>query len=92
MTKEIKFYIFGARECPLCLRNKALEFSTYKEAEDFLNYLCERDSLYTECYIKETVLFYDGGYINASNCLPFFYSDNGDVMLVNKITGVVEFI
>lgn len=92
MTKEFKFYIFGEENTPLCLTNKALEFDAYNQAEEFMKRLGSQDSYFNQCRIEKRLLFYHGGCLNVSNCLPYIYSDDGDVMLVNKFTNKIEFI
>jgi hypothetical protein len=50
---------------PLCWGDKALEFDFVEDAHDFLRDVDE--SLLEDCVVVQDILFYDGGYINATD-------------------------
>lgn len=75
MIKEMKWHIYHVMTGePLCWDEKALEFDTKESSEDFLG------SIILNCYgnvedfdkhaiVKEDILYYDGGYLNATDYL-----------------------
>ena len=72
MARTLKFHIYDKNHCPLCWESKALEFNTRDDVVKFLHSLgeykyFERYNL-SEYYIKKDILYYDGGYIDASGC------------------------
>lgn len=73
MSKEMKWYIFNFNEEPLCWEDKVLEFDTKEKAEAFLK---SAEIPKEEVIVKEYILFYDGGYINASNLIM----ENGELV------------
>lgn len=73
----MKYHIYETRECvnPLCWDDKALEFDTFKAA---VNFLCailkivedtDEENLYLMATIKQDILYYDGGYLDATNLI-----------------------
>ena len=68
MEREMKFHIYNMEHEPLCWGEKALEFDTFKSA---LRFLYEVDAinrdLVVDAVINEDILYYDGGYINATD-------------------------
>ena len=65
MERDMKFHIYNMEHEPLCWEDKALEFDFAEDAHDFL---CDVDEdLLEGCVVVQDILFYDGGYINATN-------------------------
>ncbi len=68
MNRDMKFHIYNMEHEPLCWEDKALEFDTFKAA---LRFLYEVDAinadLLANAAINEDILYYDGGYVNATN-------------------------
>lgn len=64
--REMKWYIFNSQDetIPLCWGNKCLEFDTEKDATKFFESIPR--SLRRNAIIKECIMYYDGGYFNAS--------------------------
>ena len=68
MEREMKFHIYNMEHEPLCWEGKALEFDTFKSAIRFLYEVDAVDAnLLANAAINEDILYYDGGYINATN-------------------------
>ena len=65
MERDMKFHIYNMEHEPLCWENKALEFDYAEDAHDFLREVDE--DLLEGCVIIQDILFYDGGYINATD-------------------------
>lgn len=76
MERTMKWHIYNMDHEPLCWEDKALEFDTRKDAEKFL------DSIPTSKFedempiIVEDILYYDGGYMNASGYVVEFADDD----------------
>ena len=68
MNRDMKFHIYNMEHEPLCWEDKAWEFDTFKAA---LRFLYEVDAinadLLANAAINEDILYYDGGYVNATN-------------------------
>ena len=65
MVRDMKFHIYNMEHEPLCWDDKVLEFDFADNAYDFL-----RDvdaDLIEGCVVVQDILYYDGGYINATN-------------------------
>lgn len=86
-----KYYILNERNSLLLADGHVLEFNTRNDAEGFLARLKARDSMYTSCFVEGSTPV-EAKRVDASNCMPFFYSDDGDVMLVNFKTGKIKFM
>lgn len=75
MVRDMKYHIYETRDCvnPLCWDEKALEFDTIESACRFLCDLFEivKDTgeaeIYENATVKHDILYYDGGYLNATN-------------------------
>ena len=75
MVRDMKYHIYETKECvnPLCWDDKALEFDTLESAAKFLCALFEivkntgEEEAYENATIKQDMLYYDGGYLNATN-------------------------
>jgi hypothetical protein len=65
MVRDMKFHIYNMEHEPLCWENKALEFDFAEDAHDFLRDVDE--DLLEGCVVVQGILFYDGGYINATD-------------------------
>ena len=65
MIRDMKFHIYSPDHEPLCWEDKALEFDFAEDAYDFLRGADEE--LLEDCVVVQDILYYDGGYINATN-------------------------
>jgi hypothetical protein len=65
MVRDMKFHIYNTEHEPLCWNNNALEFDSAEDACDFLRDVDE--DLIEDCVVVQDILYYDGGYINATN-------------------------
>jgi len=92
MIKEKKWHIYHKRTGePLCWDEKALEFDTREDTEVFLysiilNYLGDVEDFDKNVEIKEDILFYDDGYLNATGFVVERDFDNNyeDLFLVKR--------
>lgn len=77
MVRDMKYHIYETREYvnPLCWDDKALEFDTIESACRFLCAIFKivrdtnEENLYQTATIKQDILYYDGGYLNATNLI-----------------------
>lgn len=74
MERPIKWHIWENKDkkYPLCWGKEALEFDTKEAAETFLNSIKETENAYVyqfylNSFIDKSILYYDGGYLNATN-------------------------
>ena len=81
--QSLKWHIFNESNEPLCWDDKALEFNTKESAERFLHSHVDTmyDSYeeYCETFgvtIKECILYYAGGYLNATNKIVVYKEDD----------------
>lgn len=65
MVRDMKFHIYNMEHEPLCWDDKALEFDFAEDAHDFLRDVDE--NLLEGVVVVQDILYYDGGYINATN-------------------------
>ncbi len=65
MERNMKFHIYNMEHEPLCWEDKALEFDFAEDAHDFLREVDE--DLLEGCVVVQDILYYDGGYINATD-------------------------
>ena len=65
MVRDMKFHIYNMEHEPLCWGDKALEFDFAEDAHDFLRDVDE--DLLDNVVVVQDILYYDGGYINATN-------------------------
>lgn len=65
MVRDMKFHVYNEEHKPLCWEGKALEFDTRDAVYAFLRDVDEE--LLEHIVIAEDILYYDGGYINATN-------------------------
>ena len=81
MERDMKFHIYNMEHEPLCWDDKALEFDFAEDAHDFLRDV--DDYLLNEgCIVVQDILFYDGGYINATDLRIQEDEETGERMLV----------
>ena len=70
MTRDMKWHIYNMEHEPLCWEDKALEFDTLESANKFLKdvekVISEDGGILDNAIIVEDILYYDGGYINAT--------------------------
>ena len=75
MVRGMKYHIYETRDCvnPLCWDDKALEFDTIESTCRFLCDLFEivkdtnEEEIYKNATVKHDILYYDGGYLDATN-------------------------
>lgn len=65
MDRDMKFHIYNMEHRPMCWDDKALEFDFAEDAHDFLREVDEE--MVKEAVVVKGTLFYDGGYINATD-------------------------
>ena len=65
MDRDMKFHIYNMEHQPMCWDDKALEFDFAEDAHDFLREVDEE--MVKEAVVVKDILFYDGGYINATD-------------------------
>ena len=66
MIRDMKWHIYNTEHEPLCWNDNALEFDSREDAYDFLRDVDE-DLLLEGFTIVQDILYYDGGYINATD-------------------------
>lgn len=81
MERDMKFHIYNMEHEPLCWEDKALEFDFAEDAHDFLRDVDELMILEGAIVIQD-ILFYDGGYINATDLRIQFDDETGEEILV----------
>jgi len=88
--QSLKWHIFNESNGPLCWDGKTLEFDTKESAERFLHSYVDTmyDSYEEYCKafgvaIKECILYYDGGYLNATNKIVIYGEDDWEGHLEN---------
>lgn len=65
MERDRKWHIYNMEHEPLCWEDQALEFDYAEDAYDFLRGIDE--DMLEGVVVVQDILFYDGGYINATN-------------------------
>lgn len=65
MVRDMKWHIYNMEHEPLCWEDKALEFDFAEDAHDFLRDVDE--DLLDNVVVVQDILYYDGGYINATD-------------------------
>ena len=81
MERDMKWHIYNMEQEPLCWDNKALEFDFAEDAHDFLRDVDELMIL-EDAIVVQDILFYDGGYINATDLRIQFDDETGEEILV----------
>ena len=70
--RPMKYHIYNTRydNGPFTINGKVLEFDNWEAAERFANSVIENTDFDMEdAYIKKDILYYDGGYINATTLI-----------------------
>lgn len=70
--RPMKYHIYNTRHDnnPICVDGKAVEFDNWEAAERFAKSVIENTDFDMEdAYIKQDILYYDGGYIDATNLI-----------------------
>ena len=81
MERDMKWHIYNMEHEPLCWEDKALEFDFAEDAHDFLRDVDELMIL-EDAIVVQDILFYDGGYINATDLRIQFNDETGEEILV----------
>ena len=81
MERDMKWHIYNMEHEPLCWDNKALEFDYAEDAHDFLRDVDELMIL-DDAIVVQDILFYDCGYINATDLRIQFDDETGEEILV----------
>ena len=81
MERDMKWHIYNMEHEPLCWNDKALEFDFAEDAHDFLREVDELMILEGAIVVQD-ILFYDGGYINATDLRIQFDDETGEEILV----------
>ena len=80
--RDLKWHIYNKDypSQPLAWDGAALEFDTEESAQRFLESLpiCEK---YRRAYIKSGILFYDGGYLNATGKIVEYNTDGEEILV-----------
>ena len=70
MKRDVKWHIYNMEHEPLCWEDKTLEFDTLESANRFFKdveeFISEDGGILDNAIIVEDILYYDGGYINAT--------------------------
>ena len=90
MERPIKWHIWQSPEkrYPLCWDDCALEFDTLESAQEFLASSMSHDydnadDFYASVIIDKDVLYYDGGYMDATHKRVGFNPNEGDIYLID---------
>ncbi|MBO7211003.1 MAG: hypothetical protein J6V44_08325 [Methanobrevibacter sp.] len=81
MERDMKWHIYNMEHEPLCWDDKALEFDFAEDAHDFLRDVDELMILESAIVVQD-ILFYDGGYINATDLRIQFDDETGEEILM----------
>lgn len=76
MERTMKWHIYNMDHEPLCWDDHALEFNTREDAEKFLDSIPRPNFDDEMPIIVEDILYYDGGYIDASGWIVEFTDDD----------------
>ena len=80
MVRDMKWHIYNMEHEPLCWDGQALEFDFADDAHDFLREVDEE--LLEGCVVVQDILYYDGGYLNATDLRIQFDDETGEEILV----------
>ena len=80
MERAKKWHIYNMEHEPLCWDGQALEFDYPDDAHDFLREVDEE--LLEGCVVVQDILYYDGGYLNATDLRIQFDDETGEEILV----------
>lgn len=70
--RPMKYHIYNTNygNEPICVDGKAIEFDNWEAAERFAKSVIKNTDFDMEdAYIKQDILYYDGGYIDATNLI-----------------------
>lgn len=85
MVRPMKWHIYNGNHEPLCWDVTAIEFDTREAAERFLKSCFEEgdrpDEFYDNAIIVEDILYYDGGYLDATNMVVAYDEESGESYL-----------
>lgn len=81
MERDMKWHIYNMEHEPLCWDDKALEFDFAEDAHDFLRDVDEL-ILLEGAIVVQDILYYDGGYINATDLRIQEDEETAEQMLV----------
>ena len=84
MVRDMKWHIYNMEHEPLCWDGQALEFDFADDAHDFLREVDEE--LLEGCVVVQDILYYDGGYLNATD-LRIQYDDETCEEILVKMEG-----
>lgn len=87
MVRPMKWHIYNQNHEPLCWDATAIEFDTQEAADRFLK-SCFVDGEYPDEFydgatIVEDILYYDGGYLDATNLIVAYDEENCESYLKN---------
>lgn len=90
MVRSMKWHIWDSenKRYPLCWGEKVLEFDTRESAEAFLNSAKSTQTEYDEdmydtTIIAEDILYYDGGYLDATGKLVAYDEESeSDILII----------
>ncbi len=87
MDRNMKWHIYGPDREPLCWNGKALEFDSDSDASEFLNSAISNSEhdieFYSEAEIRQDILYYDGGYLNATHLRVAWDEETDETILIN---------
>jgi hypothetical protein len=87
MDRNMKWHIYDADHHPLCWGGQALEFDFDSDASEFLNSVIANSEddieFYSEAEIKQDILYYDGGYLNATHLRVAWDKETNETVLIN---------
>lgn len=80
--RELKWHIYNKDypNQPLTWDGAALEFDTEESAQKFLESLPIYEK-YQHAYVKSGILFYDGGYLNATGKIMEYNTDGEEILV-----------
>ena len=88
MSRPMKWHIWDSarKEHPLCWNETVLEFDSEEAAKRFLESAIqahERENMsYDDAIVAEDILFWDGGYLNATHFKTVWDGDKYEAILV----------
>lgn len=87
MDRNMKWHIYDADNQPLCWEGQALEFDFDSDASEFLNSVISNSEndleFYSDAEIRQDILYYDGGYLNATNFRVAWDDEADETILIN---------
>ena len=87
MDRNMKWHIYDIDNHPLCWEGQALEFDFDSDASEFLNSAISNSEhdieFYSEAEVRQDILYYDGGYLNATNFRVAWDEEADKTILIN---------